>query len=522
MSVPVDIPVAPKPFPPAGRKVRNLSGWDWSGLIGVAGPVMALGCSLPLLILLQLMWLVLGTRLDGVVVGAREEPHWTPPGYVLFFEYRAAGEVRKGMQLVSKEEYQHFEKMPRESKEGRAVSVWYLGSGKFYYAQLLEYGDGWWFMVWMVLGEAVVVVMWWKFICGVSAAYHLKRAYSHGMAVPGEVVGKQKRGWWGKSYWVEYRFTKQGAKSAIQGKVRVGSQVWEQVEEGQEVTVVYSGEVSDAHVPYEFGGYEVVGARRAEMPESEVRSATHAGLLEIPRRLVAREPASPRVPIWVFGVFVSIGLVLCWMGFVRLMWHGYGTQYAGVVTGTKETHASRNSPIFTVHYQFEVDGKSRSGHAVISRIVYESLGAVEKLPLEQRRVNVWCITLGPSSMVGIPAYDNSRENTVMFLIFVFVFHSVVWSFGLAFSVKPAIDHYLYQRGAVATGRLAGKRNFDESYYVDYSFVEPLTGRVRWSTVTVGKRIWEQVEKGQALTVLYSVRWPWMNVAYELGAYELAP
>ncbi len=121
------------------------------------------------------------------------------------------------------------------------------------------------------------------------------------------------------------------------------------------------------------------------------------------------------------------------------------------------------------------------------------------------------------TIVGTSSSFPLHEN----LLFALFWNSIVFLFQWEITVVPLIRRGLVVRGRPIMGRIVDKKTQTgktTTYYVLYTYDTDL-GQPQRGKMAVARELWNGVQPGQLMTVLYDRSRPRRSVIYALGNYE---
>jgi len=250
----------PAHFPPPPRRLRGGPGCGIWFLRLFILPHMCVGVFLITRLFLITLNALLGTDLEATVTAAYTKPA-SKGGtiYYIHYQYAAGDRVFTNSESVGEQTYDAVSH-PGEA-EGRTatVHVRVLQLGPLHDHQLTGGRS-----VWGKVGEALVFALFWNGILSVFVTlawvapirrYLLVR---NGSATGGSIVSKRERSGKGATYYAKFRFRNPENGVEIEREMTLpGKAVYDAVQPGWMVTVLYSPQNPRRAVVYEFSGYEV-------------------------------------------------------------------------------------------------------------------------------------------------------------------------------------------------------------------------------------------------------------------------
>jgi len=243
------------PWPP--RRVRGkLGGVLWFGRIFML-PHTLIGIGAASYLLFMLLWRVAGADVPGQVTGS-EISHSRKGGdrYILKYQYRVNGQTKSGADGVSRTVYERY---PSGNAANPPVPVRYFSIGPLAYAKLHEDDN-----LWAGIGFLALWVAFWNFVVSIFLYQYwitplrTRRLYRMGEATLGTVLRKKVKTGKSTTCYATYAFHDPFSGKVIETEMTVWNVAdWQQVVEGQPVTVLYAADNPKRSTVYELGGYRV-------------------------------------------------------------------------------------------------------------------------------------------------------------------------------------------------------------------------------------------------------------------------
>lgn len=245
-----------------------------------------------------------------------------------------------------------------------------------------------------------------------------------------------------------------------------------------------------------------------------------------PRALVRRPGVPGRAPWFVHVIIIPLLLAALWLLGSALAACGNalaGDDAGGRVAGS-EIEQVKRSYRYTVFYRYETGGREYEGRRSFDLGTRTAPSPAEALT-PGAPVRVRHFGAGPARYDELLLPGESPWHGVggvagraLFL------NAIVGCFAYLVWFVPARDRWLYRRGAIAEGRITGKRTVEgraTHHYVDYDFTTR-AGEKAWGMIEVRPpALWNGVAVGQTVTVLHHPKKAKPNLIYELGAYAWA-
>jgi hypothetical protein len=240
-----------------------------------------------------------------------------------------------------------------------------------------------------------------------------------------------------------------------------------------------------------------------------------------PRRLRGR--LGGRGEFW-FGRLFTLPHVLVGIGatgyllFV-VLWRIFGAVIPGVVTGSDISHSSKGGTYYSLKYQYQVGGQTKSGSAGVSQTAYERFQSGNP---GDAHLTVRYFSIGPFERAALNTGGMLWSGAGLLFLWVGCWDLAIGVAVYQLWIKPLRLRGLFKHGLAAPGRLLSKRmqsGKSTSYYCSYTFDDPVTGsRIEAETQVWDSGVWERAAAGQPVTVLYAPDNPQRSTIYESGGY----
>ncbi len=222
---------------------------------------MAVGIGVLLFLALQIMWVFFAVEATGVVTKVKESQSKGKTYYSITYMYGTPCEMRIDSANVEREDYVRFSGLLKGPEEARQVKLRYFHMvGPLHQARAIEYESAW-----GLVGFLVFFALFWNGVMSVFVyqmwvvPIRTRRLYEKGDVTTGRVTAKNTvRKGKGTAHRVAYTFTDPVTGEAVSGSVDAVLDRFEQVKEGDAVTVLYRANKPRVNTVYELGGYEVV------------------------------------------------------------------------------------------------------------------------------------------------------------------------------------------------------------------------------------------------------------------------
>ena len=249
-------------LPPPPRKVRGGMGGVsiWLARLFIT-PHTFIGLGAIFYLILFVLWSLLGTTVPGTITDAVLTPQQKNSNairYTLGYSYVVEGVTRQGTQNIDEPTYARFKNIEQLSAEDRKVAVKHFAIGDLRRAALPAYESE--------AGAFAVLVFIAAFWNGIMFIFiymlwikplRLFALYKFGLATTGWIVSKRSAQGRSTSHYVTYTFKDPFTGQDYKSETQVVAINWLDLEEGDEVTVLYSPTNPKRSTVYGMSGLEV-------------------------------------------------------------------------------------------------------------------------------------------------------------------------------------------------------------------------------------------------------------------------